>query len=448
MTIELKLANQTRQLAYTSPRILIGRDEQTCELWVHDDSVSRRHAEIYLQGDTAYLRDLGSSNGTWINGQALGPHPMALSPGQIVFIGHVPLGVEWSQPGGSRAATVMTALTPEMIAMMTQRRQQFSQTAGQPMGFQPQPAQPQAHGHGYPQAQPQAFGQAPAQAQPWAGQPQPSAAAPTGSPAAHLAAQSMSSMGVGVGATVGVGGTQGPTPQELTYRSQGSNNNGTLLIALPGDTFANDNTIDGFLEFTSTDRETVASIFVELVEYHKKGPKKGHVWDRCLVRQGPWKTKKGDILPMPFQLRVPSGTSISAPDCYWTLRGYVDIAWALDIEATINITMRNRDIEKIRDALGALDYRIATIASKPLGQRYEGKFNPPMHLRKQLNITDINLDIEYLGTNLKVVMEVEKNKLFHRDKRQQFVFALDMLRSASLADVSQHFQQEINKLMS
>ena len=221
-----------------------------------------------------------------------------------------------------------------------------------------------------------------------------------------------------------------------------------MLIALPGDTFANETTLNGFLEFTATDKETVASIFIELVEFHKKGPKKGHVWDRCLARQGPWKTKKGDVLPMPFQLRVPSGTSISSPNCHWMLRGYVDISWALDIEATIPITMRNTDIEKLRNALGTLDYRVANLESKPLGQKYSGKFNPPMHLRKQLNITDINLDIEYLGTNLKVVMEVEKNKFFHRDKRQEFVFALDMLRSASVQDVSQHFQQEINKLMS
>jgi hypothetical protein len=427
MTVELKLGTLTRQVGPTKPRIMIGRDEQSCELWVHDESVSRRHAEVFVQGHAVFIRDLGSSNGTWVNGQPLGPHPVELQPGQIVYVGHAPLGVEWTQAGGGRAATVMAALPPELMAMMAQRRQQQMS--------QPQPAYAPP---------PMQYAQAPQPMQ--YAQPRASVA-PVGSPAAHQAAQAQTNMGVGVAATVGVGGSQGPTPAELSYRSQGSNNNGTLLIALPGDTFANDNTINGFVEFTATDNETVASIFIELVEFHKKGHKQGHVWDRCLVRQGPWKTSKGDVLPMPFALRVPSGTSISSPECYWQLRGYVDIAWALDIEANINITMRNRDVEKIRDALGALDYRINTIASLPLGQKYEGKFNPPMHLRKQLNITDINLDIEYLGTNLKVVMEVEKNKFFHRDKRQEFVFALEMLRNASVADVSAHFQIEINKLM-
>jgi hypothetical protein len=283
-------------------------------------------------------------------------------------------------------------------------------------------------------------------AQPMPAQPMP-AQTLGGSPAAFQAQQHQTNAGVGVAAVVGVGGTQAPMPADLTYRKQGGNNNGTLLIALPADTFANEATLDGFIEFTSTDSETVASIFIELIEHHKKGPKKGHVWDRCLVRQGPWKTEKGDVLPMPFQLRVPSGTSISSPECWWELHGYVDISWAMDIEASMPITMRNRDIEKIRDALGALDYRVNTLESQPLGQKYTGKFNPPLHLAKKLNITDINFDIEYLGTNLKVVMEVEKNKLFHFDKKQEFVFALDMLRSASLQDVSNHFQTEINKLM-
>jgi hypothetical protein len=435
MNVSLKFGTSTRQVDHTNPRVLLGRDENSCELWLHDQSVSRRHAEVYLdQGGNVFIRDLGSSNGTWVDGQALGPQPVQLAPGQIVYVGHAPLGVEWVQAGGGRSNTVMAALPPELLAMMEQRRQQQMTGSAAPMGYAPVPARaPVPMGFAQP-AQPAQYQQQPNQQI-------------MGSPAAHQANHAMTNAGVGVAATVGVGGTQGPTPAELTYRRQGNNNNGTLLIALASDTFANESTLDGFLEFTSTDSETVASIFIELVEYHKKGHKKGHVWDRCLVRQGPWKTKKNDVLPMPFQLRVPSGTSISGPDCHWALRGYVDIAWAMDIEASAPITMRNRDIEKIRDALGALDYRVNTLDSAPLGQKYKGKFNPPMHLRKQLNITDINFDIEYLGTNLKVVMEVEKNKMFHRDKRQEFVFALDMLRAASLQDTSLHFQQEINKLM-
>ncbi|MFO7564879.1 MAG: FHA domain-containing protein [Enhygromyxa sp.] len=451
MIVELKFGATSRQLNHFKTRVMVGRDEQECELWVNDSSVSRRHAELWLEGDTVYIRDLGSANGTWLDGQPLGAQAAALAPGQTVHVGHAPLGVIWPSRGG--ASTSMAPPSAELLAAMAYRAQQ------QAMPAQPQyayaPGHAPAPGPGY--APGYAPAPAPAPAPPPGFAPPPAQPAPAhqhhappaqSSPAAFQAQQAAAQAGTGVAAAVGVGGTAAPQPGELTYRRQGGNDNGTLLIALPGDTFANDSTLDGFLEFTATDNETVASIVIELIEFHKRGPKKGHVWDRCLVRQGPWKTKKGDVLPMQFRLRVPSGTSASSPVCHWSLRAYVDIKWAIDIEATAPINMRNTDIEKIRDALGSLDYRIARLEAEPLGQKYRGKFNPPMHMVKQLNITDVNLDIEYVGANVKIMMEVEKNRLFHFDKKQEFVFDLARLRAASVQDLATHWQTEINKLMS
>lgn len=49
--------------------ILIGRDDD-CDLVLPDAKVSRRHARLESLGDgTAMLRDLGSSNGTFVNGE-------------------------------------------------------------------------------------------------------------------------------------------------------------------------------------------------------------------------------------------------------------------------------------------------------------------------------------------------------------------------------------------
>ncbi|MGB1013695.1 MAG: FHA domain-containing protein [Nannocystaceae bacterium] len=411
MTVKLQLGNATIQVDHSNPRVLIGRDENTCELAAPDASISRRHAEVYLEGGNVFVRDLGSSNGTWVDGAAVGQRPVQLQANMQVFIGHAPLGVEWTG-GGAQGATVMGAVPPEIKALMEARRQKLA--AGGSVSVQPAA-----------QAQAQTY-------------------APSGSPAAQAQANAVHQA---PGGKLGVGGTLAPMPSDLSYRRQGSNNNGVLLIALKGDTFSNDSDVEGYLEFTATDKETVASIFIELVEKHKKGPKKGHVWDRHLVRQGPWRTAKGDVLPMPFKLRIPPGASISGPECHWELRGYVDIDWALDIEGKLPINIRNRDIEKIRDALGALDYRVVDLASKPLGQSFKGKFQPPTHLKKQVGITDINLLIEYLGTNLKMTLEVEKTKLFKFDKKNEFIYDISKLRSASNQDVSQHFQEEINKLM-
>ena len=49
-------------------RLLLGRSP-ACQLVFADDTVSRRHAELRLVEGRWMLRDLGSSNGTWVNGR-------------------------------------------------------------------------------------------------------------------------------------------------------------------------------------------------------------------------------------------------------------------------------------------------------------------------------------------------------------------------------------------
>ncbi len=56
--------------------LIIGRDE-TCDLVIPDRQVSRQHARIRLEADRYILEDLGSKNGTFVNGQELpGPYPL------------------------------------------------------------------------------------------------------------------------------------------------------------------------------------------------------------------------------------------------------------------------------------------------------------------------------------------------------------------------------------
>jgi hypothetical protein len=246
---------------------------------------------------------------------------------------------------------------------------------------------------------------------------------------------------------VGIGGKAAPLPADLAYRRQGANDNGVLLIALRGDTFANNSVVDGYLEFTATDDETVASITVDLVEHHKKGGAGGHVWDRMLVRQGPWRTEKGDVLPLPFQLRVPPGTSISGRDVHWEIRGYVDINWASDIEASSPIHMRNTDIERIRDAFGSLDFRVGEIESAPLGQRFEATFFPPANLAGEMKINSLDVTVEYLGANLKLLFGVDKKGFWKRDREMSTVLELARFRAAPLAEVAGTFKQQLDLMM-
>lgn len=51
------------------PSFVIGRGKQRVDLTIHDPNVSRQHAMIEVQEGRYYLVDLGSTNGTEVNGQ-------------------------------------------------------------------------------------------------------------------------------------------------------------------------------------------------------------------------------------------------------------------------------------------------------------------------------------------------------------------------------------------
>jgi Protein of unknown function (DUF3662)/FHA domain len=56
-----------RKEEITSPRVTLGRS-RSCDIHVADVNVSRRHAEIRQEGATYWVVDLGSTNGTLLNG--------------------------------------------------------------------------------------------------------------------------------------------------------------------------------------------------------------------------------------------------------------------------------------------------------------------------------------------------------------------------------------------
>ena len=61
-------AGQTREVPITEPEFLIGRGAD-CDLRLRDSSVSRHHCTLRISGGEATVVDLGSSNGTFVNGQ-------------------------------------------------------------------------------------------------------------------------------------------------------------------------------------------------------------------------------------------------------------------------------------------------------------------------------------------------------------------------------------------
>jgi len=66
-------------------RVAIGRGAE-CGLVVRADDASRRHAEVYAEGGTFRVRDLGSKNGTWVNGERVDA-ARVLEPGDAIEVG-------------------------------------------------------------------------------------------------------------------------------------------------------------------------------------------------------------------------------------------------------------------------------------------------------------------------------------------------------------------------
>lgn len=76
-------------------RTTVGRVEDNT-FQIADASVSSRHAEIILQGSELLVRDLNSTNGTFINGEKISE--AVLKSGQTLRFGQVELKIEDGQP--------------------------------------------------------------------------------------------------------------------------------------------------------------------------------------------------------------------------------------------------------------------------------------------------------------------------------------------------------------
>jgi hypothetical protein len=73
-----------RRIPVTDEGITIGRLPE-CEIQLLDPNVSRRHAEFRTDGEMAYIVDLGSTNGTKVNGATV--RQQRLVDGDLVTVG-------------------------------------------------------------------------------------------------------------------------------------------------------------------------------------------------------------------------------------------------------------------------------------------------------------------------------------------------------------------------
>jgi hypothetical protein len=84
---------------------LVGRDVG-CALRFNDPSISRRHLKFVRRASETFVEDLGSSNGTLVNGCAVGA-PMRVTDGDVITLGVRTLTVRAYNDNEQAAATMI-----------------------------------------------------------------------------------------------------------------------------------------------------------------------------------------------------------------------------------------------------------------------------------------------------------------------------------------------------
>jgi predicted component of type VI protein secretion system len=102
-------ANPQRfDLGDATGEVVIGRSSE-CQWAIPSSGVSRKHARVSRQGLDVTIEDLGSSNGTFVNGERLGT-PRVLRDQDLVRLGSVEIRFLAAKPEAAADATI--ALTP------------------------------------------------------------------------------------------------------------------------------------------------------------------------------------------------------------------------------------------------------------------------------------------------------------------------------------------------
>ena len=97
------------------PAMLVAGRQVGVDILLNDDQISRRHASFEEVNNVLYLNDLGSANGTRLNGRTLlANQPVALSPGDRIQIGRTTLLVQGVQVAADPYKTEVAGAFPPL----------------------------------------------------------------------------------------------------------------------------------------------------------------------------------------------------------------------------------------------------------------------------------------------------------------------------------------------
>ncbi len=107
---------QGKPIALDKPIVLVGRHPDCDAIILNSRKISRKHCAIALVNNHFVVRDLGSMNGLWVNGERV-EQQSSLDFGDELVIGDVAFRLQADKAAGGKskpAAVVKVAKTPEV----------------------------------------------------------------------------------------------------------------------------------------------------------------------------------------------------------------------------------------------------------------------------------------------------------------------------------------------
>jgi pSer/pThr/pTyr-binding forkhead associated (FHA) protein len=92
LTLIESAAEGKKSQRYIKPVIILGR-ESGCDFSLDDQTVSSKHARLAYRKQQWWLEDLASTNGTFLNGDAVHT-PMVIAHGDELRLGHIEVRIE------------------------------------------------------------------------------------------------------------------------------------------------------------------------------------------------------------------------------------------------------------------------------------------------------------------------------------------------------------------
>jgi pSer/pThr/pTyr-binding forkhead associated (FHA) protein len=111
-------AHQGKVINIPGPQFVIGRDEG-CHLRPASPAVSKKHCVVFIRNDKAFVRDMGSTNGTFVNDQQIqGDHE--LTDGVRLRVGPLDFSVALAPSGKSDSTPLpesLKSVSPSSMGM-------------------------------------------------------------------------------------------------------------------------------------------------------------------------------------------------------------------------------------------------------------------------------------------------------------------------------------------